>query len=194
MAFASSYSLPDNSLTTFKVVLIGSGDVGKTALINQIKIGYFENTYTPSKKLEITPVVFETTSGKIRLKIYDCPSLGNYSENYRNYYWKDAHAAIMMFDLTSIVSYKAISKHYDNVIPHLSKDAPVVFCGNKFDCAKRLVDNERIQIHNKHGHEYYDISVKNNYNYEKPLMYLLRKLTGNDELKMIDESTPTQDQ
>merc|ERR1712165_680792 len=57
---------------------------------------------------------------------------------------------------------------------------PIVLCGNKVDCKDRKVKPKDILFHRKKGPQYYDISAKSNYNFEKPFLYVARKLTGNN--------------
>lgn len=39
-----------------------------------------------------------------------------------------------------------------------------------------------ITFHRKKNLQYYDISAKSNYNFEKPFLWLARKLVGNPQL------------
>ena len=48
---------------------------------------------------------------------------------------------------------------------------------------KRVVGSENIMFHRTHNCQYYDISAKSNFNYEKPFLYLARQLTGKDDLE-----------
>ena len=41
---------------------------------------------------------------------------------------------------------------------------------------------QEIQFHRKKNLQYYDISAKSNYNFEKPFLWLARKLVGNPQL------------
>ena len=67
-------------------------------------------------------------------------------------------------------------------------------CGNKVDVMQRVVKPKDITFHRKKARpecfllqlygltakqnmQYYDISAKSNYNFEKPLLYLFRELT-----------------
>ena len=38
----------------------------------------------------------------------------------------------------------------------------------------------------KHGIQYYDISAKSNYQFEKPFLWLLKKLTGDPNLTLVE--------
>ena len=52
----------------------------------------------------------------------------------------------------------------------------MVLCGNKVDMFNRVVKPKQITFHTKKNLQYYDISAKTNYNFEKPFLYLARKL------------------
>ena len=59
---------------------------------------------------------------------------------------------------------------------------PIVLCGNKVDVKERKVKAKTITFHRKKNLQYYDISAKSNYNFEKPFLWLARKLVGNQTL------------
>lgn len=42
-----------------------------------------------------------------------------------------------------------------------------------------------ITFHRKKNLQYYDISAKSNYNFEKPFLWLARKLVGNSTLEFV---------
>ncbi|MBE3044725.1 hypothetical protein IMZ48_19620 [Candidatus Bathyarchaeota archaeon] len=58
----------------------------------------------------------------------------------------------------------------------------MVLCGNKVDVKERKVKAKTITFHRKKNLQYYDISAKSNYNFEKPFLWLARKLVGNPQL------------
>lgn len=55
---------------------------------------------------------------------------------------------------------------------------PIVLCGNKVDVKNRQVKAKQINFHRKKNLQYYEIFAKSNYNFEKPFLYLARKLAG----------------
>lgn len=59
------------------------------------------------------------------------------------------------------------------------ENIPIVLCGNKVDVKERKVKAKTITFHRKKNLQYYDISAKSNYNFEKPFLWLARKLVGN---------------
>jgi GTP-binding nuclear protein Ran len=70
------------------------------------------------------------------------------------------------------------------------ENIPIVLCGNKVDVKERKVKAKTITFHRKKNLQYYDISAKSNYNFEKPFLWLARKLVGNQSL-VIYPSLPT---
>jgi len=66
------------------------------------------------------------------------------------------------------------------------ENIPIVLCGNKVDCKDRKVKPKDIQFHRKKNLQYYDISAKSNYNFEKPFLYIIRKLTGEPNCQFVE--------
>jgi hypothetical protein len=62
------------------------------------------------------------------------------------------------------------------------ENIPIVLCGNKVDVKERKVKAKTITFNRKKNLQYYDISAKSNYNFEKPFLWLARKLVGNQTL------------
>jgi GTP-binding nuclear protein Ran len=58
-------------------------------------------------------------------------------------------------------------------------------CGNKVDIKDRKVKAKSIVFHRKKNLQYYDISAKSNYNFEKPFLWLARKLVGDPNLEFV---------
>lgn len=64
------------------------------------------------------------------------------------------------------------------VIISVCENIPIVLCGNKVDVKNRQVKAKQVTFHRKKNLQYYEISAKSNYNFEKPFLYLARKLAG----------------
>ena len=65
------------------------------------------------------------------------------------------------------------------------ENIPIVLVGNKVDVKERKVKAKSITFHRKKNLQYYDISAKSNYNFEKPFLWLSRKLVGNPALEFV---------
>ena len=92
---------------------------------------------------------------------------------------------LLWFDVTSRQSYKNVPNWYRDLI-RVCEGIPVVLCGNKVDEKDRKVKPKQITFHRKKNLQYYDISAKTNYNYDKPFLYLARKVTNRNELIFVE--------
>jgi GTP-binding nuclear protein Ran len=63
----------------------------------------------------------------------------------------------------------------------------MVMVGNKVDIKDRQVKPKMITFHRKKNMQYYDVSAKSNYNFEKPFLYLARRLLGDNGLQFVEE-------
>ena len=103
----------------------------------------------------------------------------------RDGYYIGGQAAIIMFDVTARVTYKSVP-HWHKDLTRVCESIPIVLCGNKIDCRDRKVKPRDIQFHRKKNLQYYDISAKSNYNFEKPFLYIVRKLTANPDAQFVE--------
>jgi hypothetical protein len=89
---------------------------------------------------------------------------------------------------TGIVSQVEVLLHPGNAnlslgdLVRVCENIPIVLTGNKVDVKERKVKAKTITFHRKKNLQYYDISAKSNYNFEKPFLWLARKLVGNPSL------------
>lgn len=89
-----------------------------------------------------------------------------------------------MFDVTSRITYKNVPNWHRDLV-RVCENVPIVLCGNKVDVKERKVKAKTITFHRKKNLQYYDISAKSNYNFEKPFLWLARKLVGNPGLEFV---------
>ncbi|RHW73387.1 GTP-binding nuclear protein rtb2 [Trypanosoma brucei equiperdum] len=90
-----------------------------------------------------------------------------------------------MFDVTSRNTYKNVPNWHRD-ITRVCDNIPIVLVGNKVDCAERQVKAKMITFHRKKGLQYYDISAKSNYNFEKPFLWLAKKLANDPNLTLVE--------
>lgn len=90
-----------------------------------------------------------------------------------------------MFDVCSRITYKNVPKWYKD-ITRVCDNIPIVLVGNKVDVKDRKVKARQILFPRKHGIQYYDISAKSNYQFEKPFVWLIKKLLGDPNLQLVE--------
>jgi len=68
-------------------------------------------------------------------------------------------------------------------LTRVCENIPIVLTGNKIEIKDRKVKAKQITFHRKKNLQYFDISAKSNYNFEKPFLWIARKLCGDDKLR-----------
>lgn len=184
-------SNPYHGIPCFKLILIGDASVGKTLFVRRLFGLEFSDSYHQTKGAEVLTKVFYTSSGPIGLTIWDTAGDDQYRGQGEGYYIQ-ASCAILMFDFTNKKSYGKLEAYYQSIIRILyPANIPIVVCGNKHDCKANLheIKENDVRFPDRHQLSYFPISVKTNYNTFKPIVYLLRKITGDPHLQVSVDSS-----
>jgi len=174
-----------SDMPEFKLVLVGDGGVGKTTFVKRHLTGEFEKKYEATQGVEVHPMVFHTNHGPIRLNVWDTAGQEKLG-GLRDGYYIQGQCAIIMFDVTSRITYKNVPKWYKDLV-RVCENIPIVLVGNKVDVKDRKVKAKQIVFHRKKNLQYYDVSAKSNYQFEKPFVWLLRRIVGDPNLHLKEE-------
>jgi GTP-binding nuclear protein Ran len=177
--------VPRSSDAAFKLILVGDGGVGKTTFVKRHLTGEFEKKYYATLGVEVHPMPWATSRGKIVLDVWDTAGQEKLG-GLRDGYYINGNCGIVMFDICSRITYQNVPKWYKDLV-RVCENIPIVLVGNKCDVKDRKVKAKEITFHRKKNLQYYDISAKSNYQFEKPFIYLLRKLTGDNNLHLVEE-------
>ncbi|CDF35794.1 small GTP-binding protein of Ran family [Chondrus crispus] len=177
-------SAPAENIPTFKVVLVGDGGVGKTTFVKRHISGEFEKRYLATMGVEVHPLKFFTNFGPILMNVWDTAGQEKLG-GLRDGYYIQGNAAIIMFDVTSRMTYKNVPQWHRDLV-RVCENIPIVLCGNKVDIKDRKVKAKSITFHRKKSLQYYELSAKSNYNFEKPFLWIARKLIGNPTLNFVE--------
>jgi len=176
-------TLSQQNIPKFKLLLVGDGGVGKTTFVKRHKTGEFEKKYVATMGVEVHPIPFHTTLGPVIFNCWDTAGQEKLG-GLRDGYYIGGQAAIIMFDVTARVTYKSVP-HWHKDLVRVCETIPIVLCGNKVDCKDRKVKPKDIFFHRKKNLQYYDVSAKSNYNFEKPFLYIARKLTHDQNVQFV---------
>ncbi|KAJ9448575.1 GTP-binding nuclear protein spi1 [Diplonema papillatum] len=172
-------------VATFKLVLVGDGGTGKTTFVKRHQSGEFEKKYIPTIGVEVHPLKFPTSRGVICFNVWDTAGQEKYG-GLRDGYYINGNCGIIMFDVTSRQTYKNVPNWYRDVV-RVCENIPIVLVGNKVDVMERTVKIKMITFHRKKNLQYYDISAKSNYHFEKPFLWLAKKLANDNNLTFVGE-------
>jgi len=168
----------------FKLILVGDGGVGKTTFVKRHLTGEFEKKYVATLGVEVHPLIFHTNRGTLKFNVWDTAGQEKFG-GLRDGYYIQGQCAIIMFDVTSRITYKNVPNWHRD-LTRVCENIPIVLTGNKVEIKDRKVKAKSITFHRKKNLQYYDISAKSNYNFEKPFLWLAKKLSGDAQLHFVE--------
>ena len=125
-----------------------------------------------TRGVEVHPLKFSTNLGPIQFNVWDTAGQEKFG-GLRDGYYIQGQCAIIMFDVTSRITYRSVPNWYRD-ITRVCENIPIVLCGNKVEIKDRKVKAKQINFHRKKNLQYFEISAKVNYNFEKPFVWLAR--------------------
>lgn len=134
-------------IPTFKCVLVGDGGTGKTTFVKRHLTGEFEKKYVATLGVEVHPLIFHTNRGPIRFNVWDTAGQEKFG-GLRDGYYIQGQCAVIMFDVTSRVTYKNVPNWHRDLV-RVCENIPIVLCGNKVDIKDRKVKAKSIVFHRK---------------------------------------------
>jgi small GTP-binding protein len=161
MVFSMSSSSSEETLADyFRVVFLGSLEVGKTAIINWILDLPFSEEYHPSTGVRFHNV--DTILGENQYYLQLCDISGNevYS-NLINSFLKAASIAIIVFDYKNKDSQLEIQRYYSEV-RELLPPTHILLVGNKFEKEKKEIPKTLSNWVKSQNLAIYPISVREN--------------------------------
>ncbi|KAF9935692.1 hypothetical protein BGZ65_003143 [Modicella reniformis] len=164
-------------LPLHKVIMVGSGGVGKSALTLQFMYGDFVEEYDPTKADSYRKKI--ALDGKeCQIDILDTAGQEEYAAIRDNYY-RSGEGFICVFSLCEFESFHHTQDFKDQISRVLDDDKiPFILVGNKAD----LVQNRKVNYNDAWARAeewncpYFETSAKTRLNVEEVYIVLMRKI------------------
>jgi len=155
----------DGSANEYKVVVVGGGGVGKSALTIQFIQSHFVDEYDPTIEDSYRKQCVVDEEAAL-LDILDTAGQEEYSA-MRDQYMRTGEGFVMVFSITDKNSFSDIATFYKQILRVKDKDTwPMILVGNKSDLeSERTVSTaEAKQFAREHDLEYIETSAKQRLN------------------------------
>ena len=178
------------SVESFKVVLVGESGVGKTSIITQ----FIDQTFQEDQQ-STTGGTFSTKSvicdgGKVlKFEIWDTAGQERYRALTKMFY-KDANAAIMVYDITRKESFEELKNYWSQQIRDSSPEGIILaIAANKSDLIEQeTVDEEEARNFGKElGAIFTSTSAKNTMGINNLFEEIAKKYTGSSTITIKEE-------
>lgn len=145
---------------TFKVCLLGAVAVGKSAIANRLQSHTFDEDYQPTIGAGYIPFRMKVDGKEVELQIWDTAGMERY-KSLGSIYYRDACAAIFVYDQTSLQSSDALQTWYDCFRATVKNECYIAVAANKDDLANKVVPNDKIKAWcTEKGFEFFITSAK----------------------------------
>ena len=173
-----------------KIVLIGESGVGKTSIISQFIEQIFQEDQQSTIGGTFSTKTIKCGNGKIlKLEIWDTAGQERYRSVTKMFY-KDANAAILVYDITSKYSYEELKKYWvEQVLDSAPQDIILAIIANKYDLfEKEQVDEEEAREFAAKINAFYAVtSAKNNCGVNDLFLQIAKKYSGSNSATIIEE-------
>lgn len=135
--------LDQGGMFSFKFIIIGDHEVGKTSIIRRFVENRFLTDYRATIGLNILSHNFYALGNRINLLLWDVGAQA-FFQKYRKIYYRGSQAAFIVFDLTNRNSFESVNKWHNELKEFLeNRDLPIIIVGNKKDLIeKRAISSE----------------------------------------------------
>lgn len=192
------------SLRPFKTIVVGDGSTGKTTFVTRHITGEFRKQYIATIGVEIRQLPFYVQGSsfpngtEVVLDVYDTAGQEKFG-GLRDGYYVESDACLLFFDVTNRMTYKHVEDWYRDVVRicptrkdyrnNEEKPLAIVLVGNKCDAKDRQIRSQTVKFHRNKNIPYAEISAKSNFNYELPILHILRSVLDDNTVNFSQAPT-----
>lgn len=157
-------------METYKIVLIGEQNTGKSTYVHRIRTGEYKKTYAATLGVEVHPIKVNTTVGMMTLNFWDCAGKPEFEGLGEGYYIGADGFLIFYHNHSQPASEK--QKYLKKAFPNI----PALIYRTKIDM---LHENDP-NVHHS------EISTKTCHNLDDPLVQIIRRIKNDNSIELIE--------
>jgi GTPase KRas len=170
----------------YKLVMLGEGGVGKSALTIQLISNHFVEEYDPTIEDYYRKQV-EVDGSTCLLDILDTAGEEEFCTSVRDLYLRTGQGFLLVYSITSRSSFEAIAQYREQVLRAQDVDFyPIVLCGNKIDLPeseRKVPTEEGLELAKVFGVPFFETSAKTRINVDEIFFELVRTIAHHDGMR-----------
>ncbi|KAM4602076.1 ras-related protein Ral-B-like isoform 1-T3 [Polymixia lowei] len=189
---ASGKNKGQSSLVLHKVIMVGSGGVGKSALTLQFMYDEFVEDYEPTKADSYRKKVV-LDGEEVQIDILDTAGQEDYAA-IRDNYFRSGEGFLLVFSITEHESFTATSEFREQILRVKEEEViPLLLVGNKSDLEERrqVPVEEATTKAGEWGVHYVETSAKTRANVDKVFFDLMREVRKKKMSESKDKNGPS---
>ncbi|MFX1376045.1 MAG: Rab family GTPase [Promethearchaeota archaeon] len=166
---------------TFKIVIFGDSQTGKTTLTHRFLTNLFKEDIQMTLGVDFLLKAVEINGENVKLQIWDFAGEERFRFLFPSYI-RGANGAIFMYDITNYGSLAHADDWFEIVEQEIKYDLPIIFVGGKTDLIhlKEVSTRKAMEIaHSKNADGFIECSSKTGENVHKIFNLLARLVFKN---------------
>ncbi|MHA1785503.1 MAG: GTP-binding protein [Candidatus Helarchaeota archaeon] len=171
-----------------KVIIVGDGAVGKTALSVRYTQGKFMDDYKMTIGVDFSVKMLDVDGHRVKLQLWDTGGQERFSY-LRPLYYSGAVGGLIVFDKTYRPSFENIPKWFQEVRQNRGPNIPLLLVGNKVDLPDWQVSTEEaVALSKTYKTIYRDVSAKSGKSVDEVFSSLIKMIISPETAKsMLEE-------
>jgi len=166
----------NKATAVYRLIMVGSGGVGKSALTLQYMYDEFVVDYEPTKADSYRKAVM-LDGEEVQIDILDTAGQENYAA-IRDTYIRSGEGFLLVFDVTDAESFADLNELYEQIlrVKNGGTNIPAILVGNKIDLGekRKVTLEEAEQKARSWSIRYIETSAKTKHNVDKVFCELMR--------------------
>lgn len=114
----------------YKIVLLGSSNVGKTSIAERLLRDSYNDNRTPTIGASYSQLVTEINGKKIKFDVWDTAGQERYNSLLKMYY-RGADLILLVFDVSDLQTINKMRNYMDEIVQY--QETKYIIIGNKVD-------------------------------------------------------------
>jgi small GTP-binding protein len=146
--------------SVFKVVVVGSSGVGKSAIVQRLVDGTFREEAQSTVGVEFKPFIIPVDEQTVKLQIWDTAGQERFKSVSRAYF-RNAVGAVLVYDIASDSSFDDLGNWLHDLQQLCNPNAYILLVGNKIDLTadRKVGEQQARDFATQHKLDYLETSA-----------------------------------